>query len=326
MECAKLIPCCISDIVTCRLTVTLEVDGAATSAPTNCSSRADVLTGRDAMSRPPDFVDDATRSDEKGLAAAQSDRRARRQPGPLPPHAARHEPGEARREARPDLPADPEIREGHQPHRRQPAVRPGAGAGRAGAVLLRGGAGRRAAAARGRRACREAGRETRSSSSCAAATAWSSTRPSCASPTPRRGAPSSIWCAAWPTTTPTTTRRRAEERRRAACARAAPALTRQGHNACGPMADGAAVILTPGLNTATRPAIFRTLASDGEHRVAQVLPVHQRVRFGGASGQGLRPHFRRGRRSVLPRRPEGRHRSLAAARGLRDAWRPPTRS
>ena len=44
-----------------------------------------------------------------------------------------------------------------------------------------------------------------SSSSCAAATGSSSTRRSCASPTPRRGAPSSISSAAWPTTIPTTT-------------------------------------------------------------------------------------------------------------------------
>ena len=50
--------------------------------------------------------------------------------------------------------------------------------------------------------------KARSSSSCAAATAWSSTRPSCASPTPRRGAPSSIWSAAWPTTTLRLTRAR----------------------------------------------------------------------------------------------------------------------
>ena len=39
----------------------------------------------------------------------------------------------------------------------------------------------------------------------------------------------------------------------------------------------------------------------------------------GHPGQGLRPHLRRGGGPVLPRRPEGRHRPLAAARRLRDA-------
>ena len=43
----------------------------------------------------------------------------------------------------------------------------------------------------------------------------------------------------------------------------------------------------------------------------QILPVHERVRFRGPPRQGLRPHLRRGRRSVLPRGPQGRHRPLA---------------
>ena len=42
----------------------------------------------------------------------------------------------------------------------------------------------------------------------------------------------------------------------------------------------------------------------------QILSVHQRVRFRGPPRQGLRPHLRRDRRPVLPRRPQGRHRSL----------------
>ena len=70
---------------------------------------------------------------------------------------------------------------------------------------------------------------------------------------------------------------------------------------------------------------------DGQHQTAagsggnkglvdaRVLSVHQRVGFRGSSGQGLRPDFRRGRRSVLPRGPEGRHRSLGDPRRLRDA-------
>ena len=86
------------------------------------------------------------RRDAAWIAARQSDRRACRRPGALSPHAARHEPGKARREAGADVPASPEVREGHQPHRRQPAVRSRAGAGRAGAVFLRGGAIRAASA------------------------------------------------------------------------------------------------------------------------------------------------------------------------------------
>ena len=52
---------------------------------------------------------------------------------------------------------------------------------------------------------------------------------------------------------------------------------------------------------------------------ARVLSVHQRVGFRRSSGQGLRPDLRRDRRSVLPRRPEGRHRPLGDPRGLRNA-------
>ena len=80
----------------------------------------------------------AWRSRRARLAACQSHRCPCRQPRAVAAHAAGHEPGEARRESRSDLPAGSEVREGHQPHRRQPAVRSVAGAGRPGAVLLRG--------------------------------------------------------------------------------------------------------------------------------------------------------------------------------------------
>ena len=112
-------------------------------APTNCA-RQGALTGCGAeMSRPPEYadVDDGRERRRQGLAAAQSHRCACRGPGALSAHAARHEPGKARREARTDVPASPEVRERHQPHRRQPAVRSCAGAGCVSAVFLRGGSG-----------------------------------------------------------------------------------------------------------------------------------------------------------------------------------------
>src|SRR5215471_13608040 len=72
----------------------------------------------------------------EGLATREPDRCTRGQPGSLSAHAAWHEPGEARREAWADLPTDPEVREGDQPHRCQSAVRPGAGARGTRPVLL----------------------------------------------------------------------------------------------------------------------------------------------------------------------------------------------
>lgn len=49
---------------------------------------------------------------------------------------------------------------------------------------------------------------------------------------------------------------------------------------------------------------------------ARVISVHQRVGLRRPPGQGLRPNFRRDRRSVLPRGAEGGHRSLGDPCGL----------
>src|SRR5689334_6380775 len=77
------------------------------------------LQGRTGLTGPSENVETdrvrrGSRWRGKRLPATQSHRRACGQPGALPAHAARHEPGEAGRKAWPDLPADPEVRKGHQ--------------------------------------------------------------------------------------------------------------------------------------------------------------------------------------------------------------------
>ena len=59
---------------------------------------------------------------------------------------------------------------------------------------------------------------------------------------------------------------------------------------------------------------------------ASELPVHQRIGVRRPSRQGLRPHFRRDRRPVLPRGREGRARSLGASAPPARRWPPPTAS
>ena len=69
------------------------------------------------VKRPADRAANGSSDDHEG---AQPGRPACRKPRAHAAHADRHEPGEARRGARPDLPAGPEIREGHEPDRREP--------------------------------------------------------------------------------------------------------------------------------------------------------------------------------------------------------------
>ncbi|CAA9285272.1 MAG: Transcriptional regulator, partial [uncultured Craurococcus sp.] len=70
-------------------------------------------------------------------APPEPHRCACRHAGSPPPHPARHEPGKARRGARPHLPAGAEIRARREPHRRQPALRPRPRSRRADRLLLR---------------------------------------------------------------------------------------------------------------------------------------------------------------------------------------------
>ena len=65
----------------------------------------------------------------------------------------------------------------------------------------------------------------------------------------------------------------------------------------------------------TQPVRFRGIRS---LHGTQELSVHQRIRFRRPSGQGVRPHFRRSRRSVLSRSARGRHGSGPGPGGLRN--------
>src|SRR5581483_4357668 len=108
-----------------------------------------------------------------------------------------------------------------------------------------------------RTASRKSWARTRSSISCAAATASSSTRRSCASPTPRRGAPSSTWCAAWPTTTPRKPLR-AERADPYACS-----IGRVVSRGASPMRAASGPILTRRKNTATSRAFLACWSAMG---------------------------------------------------------------
>ena len=143
---------------------------------------------------------------------AESDRHPCRQPGSPPSDDARNEPGKARRTSRHHFPADPEIREGHQPDRREPPPAHRHGPPGPGRLLLR----RRSRhAERGSRHGRGAAGQLCRRTSCRARKASSSTRPSSASRTPSFAGASSISSAPWRATT----KRRLSSRRRACAGR-----------------------------------------------------------------------------------------------------------
>ena len=213
-------------------------------------------------------------------------------------------------ESRPHLPAGPEIREGHEPDRRQPAAADRARARRAGPFFFEGAPGE---TANGAGFAEPASLALSSSTSSRRPKGSSSIKAFVRIKDPRSAAASSI-----------SSQRSRSMRGRLSEDRQRPVRLKSNES------SGLTLDLrrrSPSSRTAaaTRPLGAGFVRSGGPRRAPFELSVHQRIRVRGPSRQGLRPHLRRDRRPVLPR---GREQGFDPGRCASPArpWPPPTAS
>ena len=256
-------------------------------------------------------------SDGQQRRQSQPDRCSCRQPRAPAPHPARHEPGEARRGDRPDLPAGAEIRARRQSHRLEPAVRSRPRARRAGLLFLR----------------RHVGRASPRIAE-PPARAWRSAKPQPFEPDPmakretlelvrayyridrRPGAQAPLRADQGARPTPASLSRPdlARVRRRVAAGHDAAVA----NNRLDPAGARCTMIRRPAAGRPPlpdrvgprRPGAIEPFAEPAVEEdpswPSSELSLHQRIRFRRPSRQGLRPHLRRGRRRLshapIPRR------------------------